>query len=191
MTRDKFNELKELLKRLPTVEPPGDFTVRLAEKIKTEHHGNLAAEAARQRGSSRPFADLEQGSSCPFWFIMAGVCYLLLGILLLFGLGRLENDLALAGWIAMQPQIAMVVGVIFMVFGLLLFRGKLVVLKAAQCCLFLYIFFVVANGIGMQVKLGVPATVGLLVFYIGCGVGLGFFLNEAVSRYQQHLKYAA
>jgi len=88
-----------------------------------------------------------------------------------------------------QPQIAVTVGIIFFALGLLLFHEKMIVLKAVQRCLFLYIGFVVVNGIGMQVKLGVPTTVALFLFYIGCGVGLGFFLHEAVHRYQQQLNH--
>ena len=121
---------------------------------------------------------------------MAGFCYVTMGVLLFFGLGRIGSDFALAGWITMQPQIAVAVGVIFFILGLLLFHEKMIVLKAAQRCLFLYFGFVVVNGVGMQIKLGVPATVALFLFYIGCGVGLGFFLHEAVHRYQQQLNHA-
>ena len=188
---DEFKDIVEAVKSLPKVEPPPDFTNRVAAAIEAEHRGRQPLSGGVNPTLLLPFEDLEQGRSCPFWFIMAGFCYLTLGMLLFFGLGRIGSDFPLAGWIAMQPQISMAVGVVFIVLGLMLFHGKKTVLSAAQRSLFIYIGFVVINGVGMQVKLGVPATVVLFLFYIGCGVGLGFFLQEAVRRYQQQLNHAA
>ena len=187
---DEFKDIVEVLKRVPNVEPPPDFTGRVADAIEAGQRDRQPASTGVQPLHVGPFADLEQGRSCPFWFIMAGFCYVTLGILLFFGLGRIGSDFTLAGWINMQPQIAVAVGVIFFALGLLLFHGKMIVLKAVQRSLFLYIGFVVVNGVGMQIKLGIPATVALFLFYIGCGVGLGFFLQEAVHRYQQQLNHA-
>lgn len=187
---DEYKDIIELLKRAPKVEAPADFTARVADAIEADLKVRQPVKTEVEPRFAGPFADLEQGRSCPFWFIMAGFCYVTLGILLFFSLGRIGNDLALARWITMQPQIAMTVGAIFIVLGLLLFHGKKIVLKAAQRSLFLYIGFVVLNGVGMQVKLGVPATVALFLFYIGCGVGLGFFLQKAIQRYQQQLYHA-
>ena len=186
---DEFKDIVEVLKRAPNVEPPPDFTGRVADAIEAGHRGSQPANGLVLPQPVGPFAGLEQGRSCPFWFIMAGFCYVTLGILLFFSLGRISNEFTLAGWINMQPQIAVAVGAIFIALGLLLFHGKMIVLKAAQRCLFLYIGFVVVNGVGMQIKLGVPATVALFLFYIGCGAGLGFFLQEVVHRYQQQLKH--
>ena len=188
---DEYKDIVEAVKSLPKVEPLPDFTGRVADAIEADHRGREPATAGVLPTPLGPFADLEQGRSCPFWFIMAGFCYLTLGILLFFGLGRIGSDFPLAGWIAMQPQISMAVGVVFIVLGLMLFHGKKNVLKAAQRSLFIYIGFVVINGVGMQIKLGLPATVVLFLFYIGCGVGLGFFLQEAVHRYQEQLNHAA
>jgi hypothetical protein len=187
---DEFKDIVEVLKRVPNVEPPPDFTGRVADAIEAGQRDRQPANGLVLPQPVGPFADLEQGRSCPFWFIMAGFCYVTMGILLFFGLGRIGSNFTLAGWIAVQPQIAVTVGIIFFALGLLLFHEKMIVLKAVQRSLFLYIGFVVVNGVGMQIKLGVPATVALFLFYIGCGVGLGFFLHEAVHRYQQQLNHA-
>ncbi len=187
---DEFQDIVKIIKQLPKVEAPADFSGRIACRIEAgqmDRQAKRAADLSPLPGG--PFAGLEQGRSCPLWFIMAGFCYVTLGVLLFYGLGRVGGDYTLARWIAMQPQIAVLVGIIFFTLGVLLFHGKMIVLKAAQHCLFIYIGFVVINGVGMQLKLGVPATVVLLLFYIACGVGLGFFLQETVHRYQQQLNH--
>ncbi len=187
---DDYQDIINTLKGLSRVEPPPDFTRRVMDALETRQRvSQEETKAVLPILTKQPANGFELGKSCPFWFVMAGFCYVSLGIILFIGLGRVGDDVTLARWVVMQPQIAMTVGCIFLALGILLVHGKEIVVKAAQLSVLLYIAFVVINGVGMQIKLGVPGAVMLFLFYIGCGVALGFFLQEAVHRYQQQLKH--
>ncbi len=187
---DEFLDIVASLKRFPKVEPLSDFTNRVVSRIQAEEKDFSTLKNDRTAfWRKRAFSGLEHGGSCPLWFIMAGFCYMILGVVLYFGLSRAGGaDFALAGWVAMQPQVAFVVGGIFFILGLFLIHGKLIAVKMAKFFVLIYMGFVVINGIGMQSKIGLPATATLFLFYIGCGVALGFFLQETVRRYHHQLK---
>jgi hypothetical protein len=186
---DEFQDIVKILKSLPRGEPLSGFTSRVVSRIQAEEQDFSTLNKARMAGwRNRAFSGLEHGSSCPLWFLMAGFCYMVLGVVLYFGLSRAGADFALARWVAMQPQVAFVVGGIFFILGLLLVHGKLIAVKTAKLFVLIYMGFVIINGIGMQSKIGLPVTAMLFLFYIGCGVALGFFLQETIRRYHHQLK---
>ena len=186
---DEFHDIVTILKSLPKSEPLSDFTSRVVSRIQVEEKDFSTSNTGRiAPWRNKAFSGLEHASSCPLWFIMAGFCYMVLGVVLYFGLSRAGADFALARWVAMQPQVAFVVGGIFFILGLSLIHGKLIAVKTAKFFVLIYMGFVIINGIGMQSKIGLPATATLFLFYIGCGVALGFFLQETIRRYHHQLK---
>ena len=99
----------------PAPEPPAGLGERVMSRIRAHRPSlwKVVGEALlRPREVSfHPLNALRSpvsGQECSFYFIMVGVFYAILGVILMVGLHKLGASLVTPGWVRWQPQIALV-----------------------------------------------------------------------------------
>jgi hypothetical protein len=122
------------------------------------------------------------GQECSFYFIMVGVFYAILSIVLMMGFGELGTTLAAPGWVRWQPQIALITAGCMVAIGLYLLKDGKTALRMARIGALVYLGFALLNGIIVSLKWDIPvsAYVSLLSAIIGLPTGL--FLIRTIQN---------
>ncbi|KPJ76750.1 MAG: hypothetical protein AMJ54_10445 [Deltaproteobacteria bacterium SG8_13] len=187
-----FGRVIEQLRAEPAAEPAADFTLRVMAGIsEVQSEMTDAATAARQlkkRTASllRYLTETPSLSDIALCFLLAGFFYFLLGVIFFLGIQNLEPLPETAGWLRLQPQVAMLTAGVLGTLGLLLLlvAGGFA-LRLARLGTIAYIGFSVFNGIWISLENTGPFTpIGLLCF-TAAPVLLGLFLAASLQRYHR------
>ena len=87
------------------------------------------------------------GKECSFYFIMVGVFYAILGVILMVGLHKLGASLVTSGWVRWQPQIALFTARCMVAMGFYLLKDGKLALRVARIGALIYLGFAFLNGI--------------------------------------------
>ena len=192
-TQPQLERVIEQLRTSEAVEPHPDFTLRVMAGIAdTQSEMADAATAARQmktRATSlmRYLTETPSVSDIALCFLLAGFFYFLLGVIFFLGLQTLQPLQVTAGWLRLQPQVAMLTAGMLGTIGLLLLVDGGIAMHLAQVGTLLFIVFSVFNGTWISLDTTAAfAPIGLICF-TAAPVLLGLFLAASLQRYRRRV----
>jgi len=195
----KWRDLENVvsLARLtPRVEPPADLDARVMTRIEslepalwTRVRAFLLQPVDTRIDFKRAFSGSVTGSECSFYFIMAGLYFLIVGLILMFGLGRFGGEWLTVGWVRMQPHIVLVTAVWLVVLGIFILKDGEVAARVARIGTVAYIGLLILDAVAIHITAGFPVALVFLFSFIGTGVLAGLFLARVIWNYGK--KYAA
>ena len=191
-TDPRWKELEaiaRMMRREPAVEPPGSLGKSVMERIRAHRPPiwTVVGEALlRPRTASidplRALRSPISGQECSFYFIMVGVFYAILGVVLMIGLNKLGSALAPAEWIRWQPRIALVTASCMVAIGLYLLKDGKPALRIARIGAFVYLGFALLNGIAVPLERDLPVSAFVSLFSALIGLPTGFFLIRTIQN---------
>ena len=122
------------------------------------------------------------GQECSFYFMMVGVFYAILGVILMVGLHKLGASLVTPGWVRWQPQIALVTAVCMVAIGLYLLKDGRLALRVARIGALIYLGFSFLNGIIVPLEWDIPVSAFVSLLSTLVGVPTGFFLFRTIQN---------
>jgi hypothetical protein len=122
------------------------------------------------------------GQECSFYFIMVGVFYAILGVILMVGLHKLGASLATLGWVRWQPQIALFTALCMVAMGFYLLKDGKLALRVARIGALIYLGFAFLNGIIVPLEWDIPVSAFVSMLSTLIGVPTGFFLFRAIQN---------
>jgi hypothetical protein len=187
---------KELdgIARMMRDEPAVDLPVGLEERVmarvrsrRTPWWKNVGEVLLRPRTASvDPLKALRypvSGQECSFYFIMVGVFYAVLSIVLMIGFHVLGTTLSPPGWVRWQPQIALVTALCMAAMGFYLLKDGILALRIARIVAFVYMGFALLNGVVVPLKWNMPLSAYTALISALIGVPTGFFLIRTIQNY--------
>ena len=181
-----FEPILTLVRSLPAVEPPRDFSHKLMRRLSEGNSGLIQAvdgqplsrrlKDAIQR-LTRPTSVLEV-ATC---FFLSGFFYLALSVSLYVGLKSLNTAPTATGWIYYQPYIAVLIAMGFITVGVLLSKKNRLAFRFANSIIIFFIIFSIINGMQIQSIPPSPFSFyGVLCFSAGTII-LGIFLAVTLN----------
>jgi hypothetical protein len=122
------------------------------------------------------------GQECSFYFIMVGVFYAILGVVLMVGLHKLGASPATLGWVRWQPQIALATALCMMATGIYLLKDGRLALRVARIGALIYLGFAFLNGIIVPLEWDIPVSAFVSMLSTLIGVPIGFFLFRTIQN---------
>jgi len=122
------------------------------------------------------------GEECSFYFIMVGVFYAVLSMVLMIGFHALGTTLISPGWVRWQPQIALVTAACMVAIGLYLLRDGKLALSMARIGATVYLGFALLNGIFVSLEWDIPVSAALFLLSTLIGVPTGIFLIRTIQN---------
>ena len=185
----KLDTIARMMREEPAVEPPGSLGERVMERIRAYRPSiwTVVVEALlRPRTASvDPLRALRfpiSGQECSFYFIMVGVFYAILGVILMVGLHKLGASLVTPGWVRWQPQIALVTAGCMVAIGLYLLKDGKLALRMARIGALVYLGFALLNGICVPLEWDIPVSAFLSLLSMLIGVPTGIFLIRTIQN---------
>jgi len=184
----RFKGIRDGLRRIGPVSPPPGFTAGVMGKLLMTAAG--AGPADRAQGRRSRLSILRTGwmvpadlAECVLCYVLAGVFYLVLGIVLTFGLNTILGRMPDAGWVMFQPGLAIFLSIGFISLGVLLSRSNRRAAKAACYVIFAYVGTFILNSVALYITLGDALSLSGLVMLLAGGTSLGFFLVIITQGY--------
>ena len=185
----KLDTIARMMRQDPAVEPPGSLGERVMERIRACRPSvwKVVGEALlRPRTASvDPLRALRfpiSGQECSFYFIMVGVFYAILGVILMVGLHKLGASLVTPGWVRWQPQIALVTAGCMAAIGLYLLKDGKLALRMARVGALVYLGFAVLNGVFVSLEWDIPVSAFVSLLSALIGLPTGFFLIRTIQN---------
>ncbi len=122
------------------------------------------------------------GQECSFYFIMVGIFYAVLGLILLAGLHGLGALQGAPGWVRWQPPIAIVTAGCMVAIGLYLLRDGKLALRTARIGALVYLGFALLNGVFVSLEWNVPVSAYVSLVSALIGLPTGFFLIRTLQN---------
>jgi hypothetical protein len=178
-----------MMREEPSLDPPAGLGERVISRIRAHRPSlwKVLGEALLRphEVSFHPLNALRSpvsGQECSFYFIMVGVFYAILGVILMVGLHKLGASLVTPGWVRWQPQIALVTAGCMVAIGLYLLKDGKLALRTARIGALVYVGFALLNGVFVSLEWDIPvsAFVSLLSALIGLPTGL--FLIRTIQN---------
>jgi hypothetical protein len=178
-----------MMREEPSLDPPAGLGERVMSRIRAHRPSlwKVLGEALLRphEVSFHPLNALRSpvsGQECSFYFIMVGVFYAILGVILMVGLHKLGASLVTPGWVRWQPQIALVTAGCMVAIGLYLLKDGKLALRTARIGALVYVGFALLNGVFVSLEWDIPvsAFVSLLSALIGLPTGL--FLIRTIQN---------
>ena len=188
---DEYRDIIDIIKDAPRVRPPDDFTERVMSRLPALQPGiwsRTKKSLLRPRQTNLDMARALTGAAtrveCSFYFIMAGFFYFIVGIVLAIGFKGFSSKIAASEWITLQPQIAFIMAVGFIVLSICLLKKSMIAIKVAHLSILIFVGFLIINGITIQMAFRTPVTMVCLTGFIGIGVLMGAFLAIMLEKYR-------
>jgi len=185
----ELEAIARMMREEPAPEPPGSLGERVMEHIRACRPSiwTVAGEVLlRPRTASvdplRALRSPVSGQECSFYFIMVGVFYAILGVVLMIGLNRLGSALAPADWVRWQPLIALVTASCMVAIGLHVLKDGKPALRIARIGAFVYLGFALLNGIAVPLERDLPVSAALSLLSTLIGVPTGLFLIRTIQN---------
>ena len=180
---EKYKKIIEMMRRERPVMPPADFTERIMTQISALQPFPPSLTGALLIYLKGIFPDLKTGnlesnSECSFYFLLSGIFYLVLGAVLSLGLSG--TSLIMMRWIRWQPELMLMISLLFITLGFALARGGKAVLRTVKSGTFFYILIAIVNGASMQITFNSPKLLSLGL--ILTNVVMGLLLIVAVKK---------
>lgn len=175
-TRQRLEGLRgtaALLCDLPQETPPHDLEDRIMASLQQR-----PAAQAMPRWHSRFRGSLQE--HCPLFAFLIGAQHLLLGLWLkrmLAGAAGLDE---LPAWVLLQPVFMLVIGITFLLFGVLFLTRNALAHKISYFGVLLYALFVGFNGFKLHALLGFSQALPGLTAYMGASLLIALFFSRVV-----------
>jgi hypothetical protein len=192
----EFKALIDTLQTTPGLEPEPGFTGRVMSAV----YGQRRSVSKRRDGYpvsarlQRVLAGLTQTASAKdiaLCFLLAGFFYLVLGLVLYFGLKSAAAAGPLSGWIAIQPYLAFGFAAGLGAMGALILADGPTALRIAHLGTVTYIVLVLSNAVLLQISPARPFNVYGILFFTAGSLLLGIFLVTAVRKFWQNALHTA
>jgi len=178
-----------MMREEPSLDPPAGFGERVMSRIRAHRPSlwKVLGEALLRphEVSFHPLNALRSpvsGQECSFYFIMVGVFYAILGVILMVGLHKLGASLVTPGWVRWQPQIALVTAGCMVAIGLYLLKDGKLALRMARIGSLVYLGFALLNGIFVSLEWDVPVSAFMSLLSALIGLPTGFFLIRTIQN---------
>jgi hypothetical protein len=122
------------------------------------------------------------GQECSFYFIMVGIFYAVLGLVLWVGLHGLGAFPAAPGWVRWQPPIALATAGCMVSIGLYLLKDGKLALRAARIGALVYLGFACLNGVFVSMEWSAPVSAYVSLISALVGLPTGFFLIRTLQN---------
>jgi hypothetical protein len=180
-----YKDVVNILGKGHPVDPPDDFTQSVMERIAMRGKSFLRAMPGGK--VIETIVGRVNKGICVLQFIMIGVFYLILSVMVKLGFDRLPETIALPEEVGVQFYFAYVFAVSFILLGIAFLRNGNTVARIAEFVTLLYVMFVLANGIIFLMSVPVLKFIVFSFFFTGAMVGL--LLELTVRRYREILEY--
>jgi len=190
--RNRWKELDGIARMMraePTVETPAGLEDRAMALVRAQRTPwyKVAGEFLLQprAASVDPLKALRSpvsGEECSFYFIMVGVFYAVLSVVLMIGFNVLGTTLSTPGWVRWQPQIALVTALCMAAMGFYLLKDGKVALRTARVVAFVYMGFALLNGVVVPLEWSMPLSACSALVSAVIGVPTGLFLIRTIQN---------
>lgn len=184
-----LSEIARMMSKEPAPEPPADLGVRAMARIRTHRPSPWKAlgEAllkphAVSFDPRKALRSPVSGQECSFYFIMVGIFYAVLGVILTAGLHDFGASPGAPGWVRWQPQISIVTAGCMVAIGLYLLKDGKLALRAARIGALVYLGFALLNGVIASLEWNVPVSAYVSLISALIGLPTGFFLIRALQN---------
>ena len=185
----ELDGIARMMREEATPEPPADLGVRVMERIRSFRPSPwrvLGEALVRPRAVSfdpiRALRAPVSGQECSFYFIMVGIFYAVLGLVLWVGLHVLGAFPAAPGWVRWQPPIALATAGCMAAIGLYLLKDGKLALRAARVGAVVYLGFALLNGVFVPLEWSVPVSAYVSLVSALVGLPTGFFLVRTLQN---------
>jgi hypothetical protein len=185
----ELDAIARMMREEPAPEPPAGLGGRVMSRIRAHRPSlwKVVGEALLKprEVSFHPLNALRSpvsGQECSFYFIMVGVFYAILGVILMIGLHKLGVSLVTPGWVRWQPQIALITAGCMVAIGLYLLKDGKLALRMARIGALVYLGFALLNGIFVPLEWDIPISAALSLLSTLIGVPTGFFLIRTIQN---------
>jgi hypothetical protein len=185
----ELDAFARMMREETALEPPAGLAERVMSRIRG-HRPSLwkVLGEALLRPHEVSFHPLNairspvSGQECSFYFIMVGVFYAILGVILMVGLHKLGASLVTPGWVRWQPQIALVTAGCMVAIGLFLLKDGKLALRMARVGVLVYLGFALLNGIFVSLEWDIPVSAFMSLLSALIGLPTGFFLIRTIQN---------
>jgi hypothetical protein len=185
----EFGAIARMMSEEPAPEPPVGLGERIMSRVRT-HRPSLwialgEALLKPHKVSFHPLKALRSpvsGQECSFYFIMVGVFYAILGVVLMIGLHKLGASLVTPGLVRWQPQIALVTAGCMVAIGFYLMKDGKLALRVARIGALVYLGFSLLNGIFVSLEWEIPVSAFMSLLSALIGLPTGFFLIRTIQN---------
>jgi len=185
----ELDGIARMMREEATPEPPADLGVRVMARIRSFRPSPwrvLGEALVRPRAVSfdpiRALRAPVSGQECSFYFIMVGIFYAVLGLVLWVGLHVLGAFPAAPGWVRWQPPIALATAGCMAAIGLYLLKDGKLALRAARVGAVVYLGFALLNGVFVPLEWSVPVSAYVSLVSALVGLPTGFFLVRTLQN---------
>lgn len=190
---DGFQRIIQIMRQTPPVQPPDNLTERVMMRLSTRPRDLCwriweFLSCRREADTLRALAGAPILRDCSFYFLLAGVYHLMVGTVLMAGFNRIGEGILWGQWILIQPQISFTMAFGFMAFGILLLGGHHLLIKAAILGIYVYMGFVIMNGIALQVLRHSPVAILVNFYFAAGGLFVGVLLATVIQRYLKNIR---
>lgn len=193
---DRFRDLTEIMEKAPRQESPEDFTAhvmaRLPERAETVRRFSFrrlfrtpAFTAELTFGFRRPVTKTE----CAFYYILTGIFYGVMGLVLMVGLRGGAGEAVLSRWTRIQPQLMIAAALWLSGLGMVLLLNDRMDIKVAKTGTLLYLLFIVLSGSAVFMAYRIPVLMASTCIFVISGVVMGILLHQNISIYQKSLHH--
>jgi len=191
----KWEDLKSIVclaAEAKAVEPPADLTARVLSRLSEAPRSRLAAVREflfRPRTANidlvKAFSGNVSRPECSFYYLMGGLYYLVISLILMIGLNKLDPRWAAVTWIKLQPCISLITALWLGAMGVALLRNGQTAIRVAYSGSLALIGFFVLNGIVIHLTAEFPIALVFLFALVGTGIIGGLFLLRIVYNYRK------
>jgi len=177
----ELDAIARMMSEEPAPEPPASLGERIMSRVRA-HRPSLwiALREALLKPHQVSFYPLKalrspvSGQECSFYFIMVGVFYAILGMVLMIGLHKLGASLVTPGLVRWQPHMAIATAGCMVAIGFFLLRNGRLALRVARIGTLVYLGTAFLNMVVVSLEWSIPlsAFVSLLSALIGLPTGL-------------------
>jgi len=179
-----FQHIIQIMRQTTPVQTPDNFTERVMGLLPKHLPDSWQPNYVRILNA---LTEATTWTECSLCFFMAGFFYLIMGIVLIPGLKKLGDQMSVANWIMIQPQIALITAFGFLVLGVLLLKKGVAAVRMVHLCTLIYIGLAIMNGIAVGKAFGSPSvTVGIPLFMM-VGILMGGFLAVVLQKYHRRV----
>ena len=188
-SREALAGIARMMSAETAPEPPADLGERVMARVRSfrpSPWSALGEALLKPRAVSfdpiRALRAPVSGQECSFYFIMVGIFYAVLGVILTAGLHGFGASPGAPGWVRWQPQIAIVTAGCMVAIGLYLLKDGKLALRAARIGALVYLGFALLNGVIASLEWNVPVSAYVSLISALIGLPTGFFLIRTLQN---------
>ena len=186
---DHQQDIIDLIKSTPAIQPPDDFTPRVMAAVTRTREGIYTRAwnfLSRPREATlHPIRALQTGISNEergLYFLLVAFAHLILAVVLLIGLKNIDAGTLVSPLLLLQPWLSLFLAGWLGLWGFLLRKNAEAVIKGAKFATLMYIEAVVINWVLLIMEFKpILLLVPFFAIVAGIGIAAGIFLALSCS----------